>query len=183
MKKQVRLLLALVLLVLAAYLLDVPLPSAPDTPEINGFYKVMQVYDADTIAILQGGKRVSVRLIGIDSPEVETPYTRAECFGKEASIAARDLLDGQMVRIETDPTQDMYDTYQRLLAYVYVPTDAAPGGILANQYFVAEGYAREYTFREPYIHQNDFKTAESRAQKEKKGMWAECLPAQAGDAS
>ncbi len=183
MKKQVRLLLALALIVLTAYLLDVPLPPARDTPEINGFYKVMQVYDADTIAIQQDGKRVSVRLIGIDSPEVETPYTRAECFGKEASSAARDLLDGEMVRIETDPTQDMYDTYQRLLAYVYVPTDAAPGGILANQHLVAEGYAREYTFRDPYIHQSEFESAEANAKEQKKGMWGVCLPAQKGDAS
>lgn len=162
-------LIALLLIVAAAYIADVPLPAFPSKPELNGFYRVMQVYDGDTISLLKDGERVSVRLIGIDSPEVDTPYTKAECFGSEASAHAKTLLDGQMVRIETDPTQDMYDVYQRLLAYVYLQD-----GTFVNEHLVAEGFAREYTFKEPYVHQALFKTDEAAAKDAKKGLWGTC---------
>ncbi len=174
MHTRLRLLLALILVVIAAYLAEVRLPDRPQIPELDGFYKVMQVHDGDTIVVLLNGKRVSVRLIGIDSPEVETRYTHAECYGSEASAAAHRLLDGKMVRLQTDPSQNMYDVYDRLLAYVYVPTDASPGGVLANQYLVQEGFAREYTYKDPYIHAGEFKASEADARQNGRGMWGAC---------
>lgn len=143
----------------------------------------MQVYDGDTIAVLMNGKRVTVRLIGIDTPEVNTPYTKAACFGTEASAAARALLHDKDVRIQTDPSQDTYDIYDRLLAYVYVPTDDNPGGISANEYLIREGFAREYTFKKPYAHIEAHKADEAAAREAKKGLWNACLPAQAGESS
>ncbi len=178
--KQVRTLIALLLIVAAAYIADVPFPIPQGKSELNGFYKVMQVYDADTIAILQDGERVSVRLIGIDSPEVDTRYTKAECYGIESSASARELLNGKMVRIETDSSQNTYDAYQRLLAYVYLPTESSLGGILVNKLLIEQGLAREYTYKDPYTYQSDFKAAEEIARTSKKGLWSACLPAQAG---
>ena len=32
-------------------------------------YKVIRVYDGDTITIVKGGKKQSIRLVGIDTPE------------------------------------------------------------------------------------------------------------------
>lgn len=172
--RQMRALIALLVIALMAYLADIRLPPPVSTPELGGFYRVMQVYDGDTISILKDSERVSVRLVGIDSPEVDTPYTKGECFGKEASAAAKQLMNGATVRIETDPTQDMYDKYNRLLAYVYVPTDAHPDGVMANAYMVKEGFAREYTFNKPYVHQAEFKTDEQEARSANKGLWSAC---------
>ncbi len=171
LNKQLRILIALLLVSLAAYIAGVPFPFPQSKPELNGFYKVMQVTDGDTIAILKDGERISVRLIGIDSPEVDTSFTKAECFGSESTLAARTLLDGQMVRIETDPTQNMYDAYQRLLAYVFLSSTTP---ILVNEYLLQQGYAREYTYKDPYIHQLAFRSAEAGAQAQKKGLWSAC---------
>jgi micrococcal nuclease len=166
---QVRLLIAFLLVVLAAYIADVPLPQFPNKPEVTGFYKVMQVYDGDTIAILKDGDRLTVRLIGIDSPEVETPYTKAECFGTEASAAVKTLLDGKTVRIETDSSQDLYDTYGRLLAYLYLEN-----GTFVNKQLVEQGFAREYTFNRAYQHQKQFRAAQATAKNANVGMWSTC---------
>lgn len=174
MRRQLLVLSTLLLIAAASYLAGTRFPEKPDIPELNGFYRVMQVHDGDTIAVLLDGTRVSVRLIGIDSPEVETPYTRAECFGAEASRSARALLDGKMVRLETDPTQQMFDIYDRLLAYVYVQDESAPGGILVNRYMLENGFAREYTYRDPYVHHDAFVAAQSDAKAQKKGMWGAC---------
>jgi micrococcal nuclease len=96
---QVRLLVILLLIALAAYLAHVPTPPPQEQPGIGGFYQVMQVFDGDTLSILKDGKRVTVRLIGIDTPEINTPYTKAACFGTEAAAEAKKILQGQTVRI------------------------------------------------------------------------------------
>ncbi len=177
MNKRFRMLIALVLVVVAAYIADVPL-SLPSTKpdarptEFTGSYRVVRVSDGDTIVIDASGSDVSVRLIGIDSPEVDSSYTRAECFGKEASDEAKRIMNGTSVRIETDPSQDQYDAYDRLLAYVYVPANTDPNGILVNRYMVENGFAREYTFKKAYREQASFAKAEREAKQLKKGLWA-----------
>ncbi len=70
-----------------------------------------QVTDGDTIRL---GELGSVRLIGIDTPEV---YGGVECFGREASkFAARLLPLGTKVRYRVGVEER--DRYGRLLAYV-----------------------------------------------------------------
>ena len=73
------------------------------------------------------------------------------------------------VSLETDPTQDEYDKYGRLLAYLYLPD-----GTLVNYLLLEEGYAREYTFIYPYKFQSAFIESESRARENKKGLWSAC---------
>lgn len=132
------------------------------------FYKVARVIDGDTFVLNIDGKEDTVRILGIDSPEVETPYTKYECFGRESSEFAKALLKGKLVRIETDPTQSTRDSYNRILAYVYFED-----GTLVNKYLIKEGYAHEYTFRAPYEKQIEFNQAESEARTNKSGLWAE----------
>jgi micrococcal nuclease len=57
-----------------------------------------------------------VRYIGINTPETKHPRKGVEPFGKEASAANRQLVEGQTVRLELDVQP--WDRYQRLLAYV-----------------------------------------------------------------
>lgn len=78
----------------------------------------------------------TVRLIGIDTPETKRPGTPVECGGPDATASmfrlsftapedtdGDDLEDtkggtGRRVKLVTDPTQDTFDRYGRLLAYV-----------------------------------------------------------------
>lgn len=172
---QVRVLIALALIVLAAYIMDVPLPFTTERPQqFSGTYRVVRVSDGDTIVIDRDGTNIPVRFIGVDSPEIDSPRSRVECFGNEASAEAKIILSDTDVRIETDPSQDLYDAYDRLLAYVYVPTESHPGGMLVNEYMIREGFAREYTYRKPYAHQDAFAAAEESAKRSKKGLWSVC---------
>lgn len=137
------------------------------------WYPVVKVIDGDTIDITKDGSTVRVRLIGIDTPETVDPRKPVQCFGMEASDKAKQLMAGTSVRIETDPSQGTYDKYGRLLAYVYVPANIRPEGILVNEYLIAEGYAHEYTYNIPYKYQAVFKQAEREAREQKKGLWAD----------
>jgi len=130
-------------------------------------YEVVKVVDGDTIHITIDGKKETVRLIGINTPETVDPRKPVECFGVEASNKAKELLEGKKVRVETDASQGERDKYGRLLAYVF-----REDGLFVNNYMVAEGYAYEYTYRLPYKYQAEFKAAQQVAEKSGKGLWA-----------
>lgn len=134
----------------------------------NEWYPVIKVVDGDTLAIMMDGKSATVRLIGLDTPETVDPRKPVQCFGKEASEKAKQILAGISVRIETDPSQGEYDKYGRLLAYVFLPD-----GTNFNEDIIAEGYGHEYTYNLPYKYQVQFKAAEQNAREEKKGLWAD----------
>jgi len=134
---------------------------------VSDLYSVTQVVDGDTIKINLNGTVVTLRLIGMDTPETVDPRKPVQCFGKEASNKAKELLSGKKVRIEKDSTQGDLDKYGRMLAYVY-----REDGLFYNKYMIEQGYAHEYTYNTPYKYQIDFKAAQKSAQDNQRGLWS-----------
>jgi micrococcal nuclease len=122
--------------------------------------RVQRVVDGDTVHLTGLG---SVRLIGVDTPEV---YGSVECFGPEASAFAKSVLRrGREVRYRVGT--EAHDRYGRLLAYVWLTN-----GRLFNEMLVRRGYATTLT-----IHPNDqlagrFSAAEADARRRRAGLWA-----------
>ncbi len=138
----------------------------PPLPENT--YPVVKVIDGDTVSIMKEGRSVTLRLIGLDTPETVDPRKPVQCFGKAASDKAKELLTGKNVRLEFDASQGILDKYGRTLAYVFLPD-----GRMFNGFMIAEGYGHEYTYNLPYKYQKEFKAAEKRAREEQKGLWAD----------
>ena len=130
---------------------------------------VLRVVDGDTVDVMLSGLRTRVRLIGINSPESVDPRRPVECFGKEASAEAEQILSGQDVILLPDPTQDVSDKYGRRLFYVFLSD-----GTSFNELMVREGYAYEYTYRTPYRYQLEYKQAERDAREHGRGLWTAC---------
>ena len=128
---------------------------------------VLRVVDGDTIHVSLKNKDVTIRMIGIDTPETVDPRKPVQCFGKEASNHAHQLLDGATVYLEQDTSQGDYDKYNRLLSYIWMSD-----GRLFNQVMIAEGYAFEYTYNLPYNYQTQFKSAQHNARNQQLGLWA-----------
>jgi micrococcal nuclease len=102
-------------------------PGATDTARVE------RVVDGDTVHLTGLG---SVRLIGIDTPEV---YGGVECYGREASAFTKHVLArGTTVRyrVGTEPR----DRYGRTLAYVWLRD-----GTFVNALLVERGYATPLT--------------------------------------
>jgi micrococcal nuclease len=125
---------------------------------------VVRVVDGDTINVSNGD---TLRLIGMDTPEVVDPRKPVQCFGVEASRHAHALLDGESVSLEYDPSQGRLDKYGRTLAYVWMAD-----GQLFNELMIREGYAHEYTYNTPYKYQARFRAAEAAARQTKRGLWS-----------
>lgn len=137
----------------------------------NGvLYKVIDVYDGDTLVANVGGHEVVVRLIGMDTPEVVDPRKPVQCYGPEASAKAKELLSNKKIYLEKEASKGNYDIYGRVLAYARFSD-----GTLYNEKMIKEGYAREYTFnKEKYKYQEEFKDAQKQAKKEIIGLWKVC---------
>ncbi len=129
-------------------------------------YQVSSVIDGDTIKVLIEDEIKTIRLIGIDSPETVHPERKVECFGREASLKLKELLEGKKVFLKSDSSQDDLDKYGRLLRYVYLEDET-----LVNKFLIENGYAHEYTYLIPYQYQEEFKEAELNAKANNIGLW------------
>ena len=58
---------------------------------------VERVIDGDTIQVRVEGKRHTVRLIGVDTPETKHPTRAVQYFGREASAFTKAALAGKTV--------------------------------------------------------------------------------------
>lgn len=128
---------------------------------------VVKVADGDTISVRIGRRVQSIRILGIDTPEV---YGKRECGGAEASAAMKRLAPiGARVTLISDPTQANKDRYRRLLRYV------ERGGRDLGKKQILLGHARTYVYRnDPFTRTATYQRAESRSQGAKRGAWARC---------
>lgn len=135
----------------------------------NEYYKIVYVVDGDTFKVKVKDKIVTIRMLGINTPETLDPRKAEECFGKQASDESKKILAGSMVRFEWSPNREVTDKYGRYLTYVYTKN-----GIFLNEYLISNGYAKEYTYGKAYSKQSEFKSLEKKAKKDKLGLWGMC---------
>jgi hypothetical protein len=95
------------------------------------------------------------------------PRKPVQCFGREASAHAHELLDGQAVSVELDASQGERDVYGRMLAYVWLPD-----GRNFGEAMILDGFAHEYTYDQPYTYLNAFRAAQETAIANQSGLWS-----------
>jgi len=136
-------------------------------PTQEEYLLVTKVVDGDTIEVMINGKNEKLRLLGVDTPETVDPRKSVECFGKESSNKANEVLLNKKVKLVSDETQGDKDKYGRLLRYVY-----REDGVFYNKWIIENGYAHEYTYNKPYKFQTEFKQAEKTARENQLGLWS-----------
>ena len=132
-------------------------------------YKVTYVIDGDTFKTDISGHIITVRVLGMNTPETVDPYKPIECYGPEASAEGKSLLDGRSVTLKFNPNREQKDKYGRYLLYVY-----RDDGLFYNEYMIQKGFAEEYTVGTPYSFQSEFKNDQAVAQAAKIGLWGKC---------
>ena len=154
------------LAVLSAGLLAAPRPAGPAVAEaLRG--TVVSVIDGDTIRVrLDGRADEKVRLIGVDSPELDDARESVRFMAFLAKRFAFSRL--YQTPVELLPGPEARDSYGRLLAFVRT----ADGGIF-NLTLVREGYATaflKFPFDETL--RQELKAAEGEARRAGRGLWA-----------
>lgn len=131
---------------------------------------IIKVVDGDTVNVrVRSGSEQSVRLVGIDTPEV---YPLVECGGPEASRSLKRLLPvGTRVRLVSDPTQALVDRYGRILRYVIKASDDRD----MNRTQIRRGWATVYVYHHnPFKRVDNYDSAQAYAGTHDRGMWGSC---------
>jgi endonuclease YncB( thermonuclease family) len=133
--------------------------DVPDPANATLDSRVLKIVDGDTVDI-RGSTRV--RLLNIDTPEIGQPYS------SEATAYTKSLILSKNVRLELDVKER--DAYSRLLAYIYVETDA--GWVMANLEIVRAGFARLLIIPPNDKYRAEFEAAQLDAMIHRRGLWS-----------
>lgn len=154
-------------LVLFAAVLFLRLPAAvPRAVQDALRATVTMVYDGDTVRVrIAGGADERVRLIGVDSPELDDTRENVRLMAFLAKRFAFQRL--YQTRVELLPGPEERDSYGRLLAFV-----RTADGSLFNVTLVREGYATAF-LKFPFDDKlrKELKAAETQARQAGRGLW------------
>jgi endonuclease YncB( thermonuclease family) len=132
--------------------------------QYTGQYQVTRVIDGNTIRIISYGKKTTVRLVGIDAPEVShSKNTPGQPFSEAATKHLAGLVLNKTVEIKSYGP----DRYGRTLAEVVVDNSNI------NIEMLKAGYAEVYR-ADSIVEILDTKAywqAEEEARAAKRGMW------------
>lgn len=153
--------------------------TVPKSERTELTVEIVRVVDGDTMKIeYADGTQDTVRLLGVDTPEVHVKTDPAEFegipntsagrewlrgWGENASAYAKSQLVGEEVTITTDEEADRRGSFGRLL--VYIQQD----GTTFNRELIAQGYARLYESQ--FSERDAFANAEANAQTNNVGLW------------
>ncbi|MDP9259121.1 MAG: thermonuclease family protein [Actinomycetota bacterium] len=133
--------------------------------------RVTYVIDGDTVVVrLDSAQPVHVRLIGINTPEIEHFGKPGECFGIRAASLTRRLALGRRVLLQAG--RERHDRYGRLLAYVRVlggPADL-------ERTLLVRGAAHTLAIAPNIDRAAVYAQLESAARRAGRGLWGACPP-------
>lgn len=127
--------------------------------------RVVRVIDGDTL-VLDGDRRV--RLLDINTPEMNYGTGKPEPYAQAATDALRRMVFGQYVTVQTG--HKAKDGYGRWLGHVFLPT-ARGGSAWVNGTLVRDGYAHVYTFADNALYVAELGAYEALARAHKRGLW------------
>ncbi|MFM9276810.1 thermonuclease family protein [Paenibacillus sp. p-8] len=129
--------------------------------------KLDRAVDGDTLKVIYDGKKESVRMLLIDTPETSHPRLGVQPFGPEAKAYTKQLLEqAKTIELEFD-VGPQRDKYGRLLAYVYAD------GVMVQETLLKEGLARVAYIYPPNVRYVDpFEELQKASMKQAIGIWS-----------
>jgi micrococcal nuclease len=133
-------------------------------------FKVIKIYDGDTITISDGTHEIRVRLIGIDTPEMNEKNPILRNLANQAKDYLSSLILNQFIYLQLDHLNEKsmhLDKFGRLLAYVYRFSD----NLFVNAQMMRMGFSQEYE-KYSFEQLHYFRKLAAQAKAEKLGIWA-----------
>lgn len=126
--------------------------------------RVVGVIDGDTIEVVSDGRRLQVRYIGIDAPEIEHPTRGKDPYAFEAHDANALLVGDGLVFLERDVSDR--DDSGRLLRFVWLED-----GTLVNARLVEEAFAIVATLPPDVKYSAELRQLQQQAREQDRGLW------------
>ena len=135
--------------------------------------QVLDFVDGDTadVLFLEGalaGSEERIRLIGVDTPEVNHSNTaNSECYAVMAWNEATEQLEDQEAWLGYD--EQCQDFFGRTLAYMSRRSDL----FFLNEHLIEQGFGRALSIPPSDHFRDEFATLETEAQGAARGLWGE----------
>lgn len=146
----------------------VKMPQIDFTSRRTGYYKVIRVYDGDTLTIeTPNGRTPSLRLVGVDSPEINADTAKE----KTRAIAARDylrhLILNKYVFVTFEKSDNTLDgvargPFCRPLSYIFIRDTGGQKNIFVNLEIIWQGHGVKY-FKYDFEYMEFFRLGEAEA--------------------
>lgn len=133
---------------------------------------LIKCIDGDTLKVKMDGSEITVRLIGIDTPESINPdESKNNEYGRMASDYTKTLLDNtETVYLEYDV--ESTDKYGRTLAYVWLADNTEDiENYMLNAILVKNGYADNMVIIPNVKYADTFEKLKKSAVANKAGLW------------
>ena len=156
-------------------------PAEPPEGDLEA--TVARAVDGDTVELTEVVEgTATVRLIGVDTPELEGESGDPEPYAEEAAAFTTGALAGQEVILQIG--EEKTDDYGRLLAYAWTaPEDGFVDGLkqmlgmggpeFVNRALIQEGFAQVLTIEPNDRYAGCLEEAEQAARDEGAGIWAD----------
>ena len=137
---------------------------AIDKKEVK-FYSCV---DGDTANFIMKNKKIKVRFLAVNTPELSHNGKEEEPYAYEAKeYTCKKLTNAKKIEIEFDKKSNKKDKYGRYLAWVYVDKK-----LLQNE-LVKKGYADLTYLNDDYKYADTLKKSKQIAIKNKKGIFSD----------
>ena len=146
------------------------MPAIDFSSGLTGYYKVIRVYDGDTITIETPiGTTPSLRLVGVDTPEINASTPAEKARAVAARDYLRDLILNKHIFITFEKSETTLDgigrgPYCRPLSYVFIRDTAANRNIFVNLEIVWQGHGTKY-FKYDFAYADFFRLDQATAQR------------------
>lgn len=147
---------------------DLNLINTENTKSEKVTVKLQDTVDGDTAKVTMNNEKVTVRFLGIDTPETVHPEKEVEPYGPEASNFTKETLkNATKIELEFDNNADKQDKYNRYLAWIWVD------GELLQEKIIKKGFAKTYMLQDNYKYAGRLQEAEEEAKENKLGIWSD----------
>ncbi len=129
--------------------------------------ELISVHDGDTITVRDNGKKIRIRLLGIDAPELAQEPWGFCARRKLCTELGSALCSFKNTKIKYEYDVQKKDKYKRDLAYIYNAQNE-----LVNETLLKDGYAVVLILEPNTKYAIKFKDAEAYARKKNIAIWS-----------
>ena len=127
-------------------------------------FNVVKIFDGDTVQVEGAGLKFTIRLVGIDTPELGKKGQKEQPYSHQAKQKLTQILNQKVISL----TQYGVGGYNRVLAEIFV------NGTNVNLEMVKAGLAEVYRGKRPKkFDETPYFRAEKMAKDTRKGMWVQ----------
>ncbi len=131
--------------------------------------RVVRVIDGDTVVARWSGRKVHVRLLGVDTPERARDGRPAEPFSRRATEFTRAWL-GRADRVDLEVAGDRVDVHGRILGFLWLHVPGKKEPINLSEELLKAGLGRAIRFFD-YPGRERFLALEAEARRAHRGIW------------